>query len=385
MTTGAECLDLTGLTVGPAQTWGAIRLVPLLRDSPITDLRLHARLYDPEALSIVQTAPRTAYISVIPHGFVADWTTDGTPVAAYGTQLREPTDPHPPEGIRLAFRRRMARREDRRRLRFLPLHLALEGYLALQFGGPPIAWQDWTRQAVTRGLSPRVEAGYTGATIPGLDDALRVFEIHPDQCGMVLHVADTLAAAFVVGHPDDYRTLHPTLLQDLYGELLFHYAHLYPAVPDFTFRLDETAIAGIADLRAQLTRVAADWRSFHTLMTEGLFAAQRLTVTPVQRMGRFTLARFLPAFYPDADNHIGETITDETGRLVYLKTFRLSAAQTRRGHLLSQLAAHDWHLESTAAALRTDPQGLVQRLDRAGFGHLLRSRPKGRIPDSRKT
>ncbi|MGC4769619.1 hypothetical protein ACLQ25_11670 [Micromonospora sp. DT44] len=34
-------------------------------------------------------------------------------------------------------------------------------------------------------------------------------------------------------------------------------------------------------------------------MAEGLLAAARLTFTPVQRMGRFTLARFLPAFDPD--------------------------------------------------------------------------------------
>ncbi|WP_431882904.1 ARPP-2 domain-containing protein [Micromonospora gifhornensis] len=372
MTTVIEGIDLTGLTPGPAQTWGAIRLVPLLRRDPVTDLRLHARLHDPDALSIVQTAPRTAYISFIPHSFVATWTTDSTPAAAYGTQLRDSADTDVPEGIRLVFRRRMARREDRQRLRFLPLHLAMEGYLALQFGGPPIAWQEWTRQAVTRGLSPRVEAGYTGAAIAGLDDALRVFEIHPDQCGMVLYVADALTAAFVVAHPDDYRALHPTLLQDFYGDLLFHYAHLYPAAPDFTVRLDDTAVTSVADLRAELARMDAEWQGFHALLAGGLLAAGRLTVTPAHRMGRFTLARFLPAFDPDTDNHIGEVITDETGRLAYLKTFRLSAAQTRRGHLLSQLAAHDWNLDSTATALRTDRDGLVQRLDRAGFGHLLR-------------
>jgi hypothetical protein len=89
-------------------------------------------------------------------------------------------------------------------------------------------------------------------------------------------------------------------------------------------------------------------------------------------MGQFTLSRFLPAFHLDAENHIGEYITDDAGRLAYLKTFRLSAAQTRRGHLLSQLAAHDWELDRTAAALGTDRAGLVHRLDRAGFGHLLR-------------
>ncbi|GIJ30665.1 hypothetical protein Vqi01_58270 [Micromonospora qiuiae] len=372
MTAATDGINLTGLIVGPAQMWGAIRLVPLLRPSPITDLRLNARLYDPDELSIVRTGPRTTYLSYIPHAFVATWTTDTTPAAAYGTQLRDSADTRPPIGIRLALRRRMARREDRHRLRFLPLHLAMEGYLALQFGGPPIAWQEWTRHAVTRGLSPRVEASYAGATVAGLDDALRVFEIHPDQCGMVLYVADALAAAFVVPHPDDYRALHPTLLQDFYGELLFHYTHLYPAVPDFTSRLDDTVIASIADLRAQLARVDADWRAFHALMADGLLAAERLTVTPVQRMGRFTLARFLPAFNPEAENHIGETITDEAGQLAYLKTFRLSAAQTRRGHLLSQLTANDWDLDATATALGTDRDALIQRLDRAGFGHLLR-------------
>lgn len=34
---------------------------------------------------------------------------------------------------------RLAKRRPGDRLRFLPLHLALEGYLALHFGGPPAA------------------------------------------------------------------------------------------------------------------------------------------------------------------------------------------------------------------------------------------------------
>jgi hypothetical protein len=369
--TTTDGIDLTGLTPAPAQTWGAIRLVPLLRADPITDLRLHARLHDRTELSIVHTAPRTAYLAYVPHAFVATWTTDGTPAAAYGTQLRDPADADAPTGIRLAFRRRMARREDRQRLRFLPLHLAMEGYLAVQLGGPPIAWHEWTRAAVTRGVSPRVEATYTGAAVAGLDDALRIFEIHPGQCGMVLYVADALAAAFVVGHPDDYRHLHPTLLHDFFGELLFQYAQL-PAAADVATRLDETRITGVADLRAELARADDEWAAFHARMAGGLLAAERLTVTPVQRMGRFTLSRFLPAFDPGTENHIGETITDERGRLAYLQTFRLSAAQTRRGHLLSRLAAHDWEFDATATALGTDRQGLALRLDRAGFGHLLR-------------
>ncbi|MEU7867027.1 hypothetical protein [Dactylosporangium sp. NPDC049140] len=359
---------IEGLRTGPAQTWGAVRLVPLLRDEPITDLRLHARLHDDE-LSIVDLGARAAYLAYVPHAFVASWTGDGTPAAAFGTQLLDPRDPGLPRVAGLRFRRRMARREDRHRLRFLPLHLALEGYLNLQFGGPPIAWQEWTRAAVTRGLSPRVEEAYRGAAVQGLDDALRVFEVHPGQCGVVVYLADALASAFVVPHPDDYRALHATLLQDFYGELLYHYTQLYPAVPGFDQPVNAARVHTVDDLRAELARVRSEWAAFHN---DVMFTVRAQTSLRVYRMGRFTLSRFLPPMNPDTDNHIGETITTEDGTVAYLKTYRLSAAQARRGHLLSRLAEHDWSLDRTAAALGTDRPGLALRLDRAGFGYLLR-------------
>ncbi len=365
-------IDLAGLTAGPSQVWGTIRLVPLLRATPITDLRLHPRLFDPEDLSVVRVDSRSNYVAFIPHAFVASWTDDGTPAAAFGTQLAAPNATAKPDRISLRFHRRMARREDNQRLRFLPLHLALEGFLDLHFGGPSTAWQEWTFEAVTRGLTPRIETAYAGAWLSGLDDALRVFEIHPDQCGVMLYVADALAAAFVVPHPDDYRLLHPTLLRDLYGELLYHYARVHPDVSEFTARLDDDGVTTIGDLRAQLGRVQSEWVQLHDLMAAGVFGSRPLAVSPVHRMARFTLSRFLPVFDPEVDNHLGETITTDTGELAYLKTFRLSAAQTRRGHLLSQLAAHDWHLDATATALGTDRHGLVTRMDHAGFGYLLR-------------
>ncbi len=181
MTAAGHRIDLAGLTAGPSQTWGAVRLEPLLRAEPITGLRLHARLFDPDDVSVVDVAPRIAYIAYVPHAFVATWSADATPAAAYGTQLLRVSSSGAPAGIALRFHRRMARRDGKQRLRFLPLHLALEGFLALQLGGPEVAWEEWTRQAVTQGLSPRCEAAYVGAAIAGLDDALRIFEIHPRQ------------------------------------------------------------------------------------------------------------------------------------------------------------------------------------------------------------
>ncbi|NRQ37592.1 hypothetical protein HII36_38045 [Nonomuraea sp. NN258] len=358
-------IDLTGLETRPAQTWGAVRLVPLVRPRPIVDLRLHARAYG-EDLTVVSLPDKTVYTSYVPHSFVASWTGDGTPAAAFGTQLGEPR-----ECLPIRFERRMARRVDKNRLRFLPLHLAMEGFLALHFGGPLIAWEEWSRQALADGLSPRVEEAYTGAQITGLDDALKVFEIYPGQCGLLLYVADALAAAFVVPHPEDYRVLHPTLIRDMYGEQIYQYA-LFHSVADVPVRIDETRVSTLADLRAQAAGHERDWADFHdTVMAAGLTESHAYEMR-VYRLGRFTLNRFLPSFDRRRENHIGETITDENGRLAYLKTFRLSVAQSKRGYLLSRLAEHGWNMTATAEALGATPAMLGMRLERAGFGHLLR-------------
>ncbi|GAA1400718.1 hypothetical protein GCM10009639_42110 [Kitasatospora putterlickiae] len=366
-------LDLSGLDTRPAQVWGGVRLVPLVRPEPITDLRLHQELYEDEYAAIPATR-RTHYLSYIPHGFVADWTRDGTPAAAYGTHLGASASPDPlPERVRVRPPRRLAKRASRTRLRFLPLHLALDGYLALHFGGPAVVWEQWSDRALRRGLSPRAEEAYAGHQVRGLADALRVFELHPGQCGLVVYVADTLAAAFVVPHPDDYRALHHTLLLDLYGELIHHYATLSAPVPDFRADLRTAGpINSAADLRAAVTRQEHAWAAFHdTTMAGGLLNAAYRAHT-VRRLDRFTLTRFLPGFRPRQENHIGEAITDDHGRIAYLKTFRLSEPQTRRGHLLDRLAAHDWHLPTTATALGLTEPELALRLNTAGFSALLR-------------
>ncbi|MBI0297238.1 hypothetical protein JBE04_22910 [Streptomyces sp. PRKS01-29] len=371
--TTTTTLELTGLTALPAQTWGAIRLVPLVRDEPIADLRLDARLYGDD-LAAVALDRRTAYYAYVPHGFVATWTADGTPAAAYGTRLRREDERRadPPPCVSLRFHRRMARRVDRDRVRFLPLHLALEGYLALHFGGPAVVWEEWSHRAVSHGLSPRVEQAYTGAEVAGLGDALRVFEIHPGQCGVLLYAADALAAAFVVPHPDDYRALHPSLLHDLYGELVHHYATLHGPVPDFRARIADGAVSSLAGLRAEAARQRAEWADFHATALAGGLLEEAYQVQRVRRMGPFALSRFLPPFHRRTEQHIGETITHEDGRLAYLKTFRLSEHQVRRGHLLTRLAAADWNLGAAAGLLGVTPAQLALRIEAAGFGALLR-------------
>ncbi|MFE1177403.1 hypothetical protein [Streptomyces sp. NPDC058773] len=375
-------LDLSGLDVRPGQVWGAVRLVPLVRAEPVTDLRLHRELYEDGPETVRADSQTSCTSSYIPHGFVADWTGDGSPAAAYGSQLSDGGGPvvcaplHFPR--KLAQRRRGKGRPaggSAGTLRFLPLHLALDGYLALHFGGPSVVWEEWTRRAVYDGLSPRAERAYRGEAVPGLDDALRVFEIHPGQCGVLLYVADALAAAFVVPHPDDYRALHASLLQDLYGELMYQYALYGGPVAEFTTRIAAEYVTSLAQLRSAAERRQQEWAAQHAELMAGELLDESYEVREVYRMGRFRLARFLPPFALHRTQHIGEVITDGKGRTVYLKTFRLSDKQVRRGHVLHRLAAHDWHPGRTAEAMGITGEELARRIGRLGFEGLLKRRP----------
>lgn len=375
-------IDLTGLEVRPAQVWGGVRLVPLVRAEPVEGLRLHREAYG-AAHGSVDLGDRTTYTSYIPHGFVADWSGEEREAAAYGTRLGDAGPPAVPvrrNHHRLAKRRRKDGKPEQR-LRFLPLHLALEGYLALHFGGPSVVWDEWSQQAVRQGLSPRAEAAYAGWSVPGLAEALRIFEIHPGQCGLMLYVADALAAAFVVPHPEDYRALHPTLIEDLYGELIHQYAFYGAEVPEFTARIRDGAgsVRTLADLRAAARAQERAWAEAHDGLMARDLRETSYTFERVYRMDTYDLYRFLPPFLRGGqEQHIGELIADHKGRTLYLKTFRLSENQIRRGHLLRRLAECDWHLGRTAEALGTTYAELARRVENAGFGSLLHAHEVGR-------
>ncbi|MFI0483643.1 ARPP-2 domain-containing protein [Actinomadura sp. 9N215] len=206
----------------------------------------------------------------------------------------------------------------------------------------------------------------------GLEDALRIFEIHPGQCGVLVYVGDTLASAFAVPRPDDYRALHPTLVEDLFGELIYMHGLLGMPAGDLSAGLDDTEVKSLDDLRTAAELCHAEWAEFHDEVMAGRLFDEDGSRQVVQRLHGFELARSLPSFALGRENHIGETITGEDGRIAYLKTFRLSETQVRRGYLLKRLAEHDWRLGATAAALGAGRAGLALRLERSGFGHLLR-------------
>ncbi len=357
---------LTGLRPAPAQQWGGVRLVPLLREHVHGDLRLSQRK---TPAAVVDLGDGTAYFAFMPHAFILDWSADGQPLAAHGAQLRARDSRTPPR--QTALLHRMAKREDRSALRFVPLHLAMEGFLSLHFGGPDVAWTEYSREALSRGLSPRSERSIAGVWLAGLADALRVFEIHEHQVGVLVFVADALASAFVVPHPEDYRALHRSLLADFYGELLYQYGLLHIAVQSIDLRIDAAKVHSLADLRTAVRRGRDEWHEHTALLTTGLLERSTRWQT-VHRAGPFRLRRFIGELQPDRESHIGEAIVRADGELEYLKTYRLSAAQIRRAYLLERLAAHEWHLGATAEALGDTYEGLLVRLRNAGFGHLLK-------------
>ena len=371
----SDVVELRGVSLAPSQIWRGIRLVPILRDEPLEDLRLDPICYGDE-LGVVSLPDRTVYTSFVPHAFVASWTSNGEPVAALGTQASNGRAPKRGT-FPVRFHHRLAKRERARgaatqRLRFLPLHTAFEAYLALHFRGPDVAWPEYSASALSHGLDPHIETVTPGEWIDGLEDALRVFEILHGQVGVLIFVADALAAAFVVPHPDDYRRLHRTLLGDFYGELIYRYAGMYDQLPPMASPVAAERVSSIADLQLELARMRAKWSEFLHGMASGLLLRE-VHFQRVYRLGRHELCRFLPDFSLDHENHIGELIRTPSGETAFLKTFRLSAAQVRRGYLLTMLARNLWSLSETAAAMNVPLAELRSRLLAAGFLSLLKS------------
>jgi hypothetical protein len=369
-------LNLTGVTIGAPQVCGAIRLVPLLREPNVVsgDLRLALRRYN-EPVAQVSVSERLAYYAYVPHAMVLRYNTDDTPVAAWGGQLKQGSGDGKVRDYGFTSVRlleRMAKREDKNQVRLLPLHLAMEGFLALYFGGPDIAWEEYSNKVRRTGFSPRVEFTTLGTEIDGLAEALRVFEIARNQCGVLLFVADALASVFLLPHPDDYRAMHETLLSDFYGDLLAQYALMYSTVADAVAVPDVSKVQTVADLRTVAAELRADWSQYGKTLASGLGETRPLRTQTVREMGPFRLSRFLADLDLSGENHIGETVTRvSTGETLYAKSFRLSATQTKRAYFLQQLAAADWELDRAAANLKMDRHDLVLRIEKAGFNYLF--------------
>lgn len=372
---------LTGLRAGSPQVMGAFRIVPLLRENAPGDLRIASETYDAYGVVRLDGLPHDAglsYASYVPHGLVVAHTQDGAEASLGASLYRRSGGASicrdESRLVKLHHRMVKARAAENgsARFRMLPLHLAMEGFLALHFRGPDILWQEYSEGAARRGLDPRRETSVRGAWLAGFEDAVRLFEIHEHQVGVLVFVAEALATVFVVSHPDDYRKLHLSLLEDFFGELLYTYALLYPESPRAEAGIDPRAIRDLDHLAREVDRVRTDWHRYTELLAQGLFGRPAHTET-VRDLGAFTLQRFYPDFDPREECHIGEQIVRRDGTVEYMKTFRLSHAQVRRAYLLEKLAAAEWDLDRAMLLLGAASKvELLKRIDNAGFGYLLK-------------
>lgn len=362
-------LAFDGFELAAPQTLGPIRLVPVINADHRDDIRLGLEGYDAWGIVDLGGPPKGArkqYWSYIPHGLLISWGKDGESATSFGADLRKNVDrPRAPVKIH----HRMAKRTGSNEFRILPMHLAMEGFLSLHFGGPDIAWSNYSRHTKRFGLSPRVEFAYGANMIEDLAEAMHLFEIHENQVGVLLFIADELASAFVVSHPEDYRRLHPSILRDSFSEVFLHYAR-HAQIGRLDIDLDTDGVTDLAALTTAVDDVRTKWHQQTEVMAAGL-AGQQLTSEVVNKMGPFQIERFRSHLTPEHEAHIGEAIVHQSGALQYLKTFRLSKNQTKRAHLLQMLAEHDWSIEALAETEGNEPDDIVRRMHNAGFGYLL--------------
>ena len=365
-----DTLNLTGLRAAPSQVCGAFRLVPLIRENPCLDVRMTPERYQ-QSYSQVKLDDGTEYWAFIPHGYILDWAKGNEATVSMGGQLKRAVQgKSPPEWFTIQTHHRMVKRQHASSVRLLPLHLSMEAFLGLHFGGPDIAWPEYSKYAKRFGLGVRSETAVSGRGLYRFEEALRTFEIHEGQVGVMIYTAEKLASVFVVPTPQDYRLLHDTLLDDFYGELIYRYA-VWLSHQELPIKLDVKNVRSISDLRKALHEARALWAEFSTQGMGLDLLGRSIQREVIYKPGPLRLERFMTDLDLNSTNTIGERLVRSNGEVLYLKTFQLGADQTKRAWWLSQLAKHHWHLQSTAQALNLTQHEVVRGMERAGFGYLL--------------
>ncbi len=369
-----EKLELLGLSVGPPQILGHIRIVPILRPgfkkNP-SQLRMSIQNYD-GPFGVVNTGQAYYASTYMPHGLIATWE-DGNPVASYGASLAKADHKkgksHQGRQHKSQIFTRMAKQVDKSALRLLPRHMAMEGFLSMYFNGPEIAWSEYSRDVFNRGLSVRSETGLGRANFSGVDAALKTFEIHDTQVGAAIFMADVMADILVLSHPDDYKTLHKSLIGD-YFAVEFQYLRDDPLAQQEWAKLREAH--DLPDLEIAVADLHTAWSNSQAWMTKDLIDRQ-IKSTRIFSTQDFSLQSFITDYKSSFENNfIGEIIVNKKGHVEYLKAFALSKAQTKRVFLLDLLAEHQWNIEATARAAGQDYDAFILRLEKAGFGYILR-------------
>ncbi len=356
-------LDLSGLDLAPPQLWKNVRLYPVLSEQPNPDLRFALNNYEDQIGVAVNNS--SAYISYIPHGLVISWE-GGAPQTTYGGTLQRSSKRMPNSAV--TMHHRLAKKRSNQ-LRVLPLHFALEGFLNLQLGVPEIGWAQYSKEFKRFGVVTAAASTLPGSAVPGMSEAVNLFEIHENQVGTLVFISDTFAGAFIYSNPEDYRSIHHSLVENFYSDLFYYYG-CYGFSGNMEIPLNRAGISNLADLESAVDDVYQEWEDTATILTSGLFAKD-LEGQKVNNVGQYQLSRFVTSLNPDDENHLGEVITNQDNEIEYLSTYRLSKRQTRRAYFLKQLADHQWNLAEAAAAMGQTENQLMLSIEEQGFGYIL--------------
>lgn len=362
-------LSLKGLEMAPSQIWQAIRLVPILDPEPESNLRLSLEKYRAPYHQVNLPGQKLAYYSYIPYGLIVNWTESGAAVVPRETQLAQ--NKLKAKTAAFHIHDKLVKQQGKNQMRFLPLHLAMESFLAHHFNAPDILWKAYSEKALRLGLSPRWEWVLPADALIGLKEALRTFEIYEQQVGMLAYIGDSLITALVVSHPEDYRQLHDSILMDFVPFFLHTFCGYNYGVQEHRVHLDEAQIHHFSDLRRALHQAEQEILDFQAqVMAQGLLK-RKVEVQPYYEVGPFTLSRFITDLQSQGENHIGEIMTDDSGKVRYLKTYRLSPEQIDRARILSDLSAHDWHPRKTAEGLNMSYPAFLKRLIKLHLADLI--------------
>ena len=360
---------LRELEFGTAQVFGPIEIVPVIRRSIRSDFRVLRRMLEGHPFSARVDADDQPRWLCVPSGVIIDNDDDGRGMASFGAQVLEARRNNVPRARDLARLSRLAARRRSTLLGFLPDHIGRWGFMLFLYGFPG-TWEEFGGEALERAHLDWLEGMVPGGRVPGLAEALRVFEIVDGQVGAMVWIAGQLASTLVLPHPDDYRALHSSLLGDWYVQSLVQYAHSWAVVPahyasGVASQLAQARPRDVAELRALFERMRERGQTVLDHRLEQALAIN-LWRDDGRDQGPFKHYRVRSDLSRRGANFIGELIERE-GRVEYLELMNLNHAQSRRAFLLARLQANSWNLEAVAQVERCSVEQLVTRLANIGI------------------
>ena len=358
-------LNLDGVGFGPSQVWKNVRLVPLIREKVTSGLRLTKIDYDQE-YSRVYLNDQTTYESYIPFGLIASWGAENdvrfNQQALISNKKKKSAFDH---------HFRLVGKVEKNKVRILPFHMAMEAFLSTAFKRPEVRKKEFTKEFNRFGLQYRSEFGWKSEWLEYVNDSLGVFEILENQCGLMIFISDSLASCFLLPNPDDYRYLHFTLLMDCYSELMWHYSCVDYDVQKLSFSMNKDRVSDVESLREEFDLAMTKLEILDKTLASGLLDRE-LFIQKIYTLGKNELSRLRTDFFEGRiEDHIGEMISDSSGVVQYLKTYRLGMDQLKRGKFLQRLEEKDWDISSAARADGLQREQWLRGFVKAGLGDIL--------------